>query len=81
MIERLLGIDPESSLTGWSLHFRSDWPLMILALSVLLVVAAAAFNYWRESSLSRPGRVALAVARAAALWACPNPTTPASATL
>ena len=67
MIERLLGIDPESSLTGWSLHFRADWPLIILALAVLVVVAAAAFYYWRESILSRPGRVALAVAKAAAL--------------
>ena len=45
MIERLLEIDPESSLTGWSLHFRADWPLMILALLVLAVVTAAAFYY------------------------------------
>ncbi len=67
MIERLLGLDPESSLTNWSLHFRADWPLIILALAVLMVIVAAALYYWRESILSRPGRMALAIARAAAL--------------
>lgn len=67
MIERLLGIDAESALTGWSLHFRADWPLMILALLALVVATAAAFYYWRESVLSRLGRLTLAIVRAAAV--------------
>ncbi|MEI8373217.1 MAG: VWA domain-containing protein [Planctomycetota bacterium] len=67
MIERLLGIDPESTLTGWSLHFRADWPLRILALLVLAVATAATFYYWRESVLSRLGRLTLAIVRAAAV--------------
>ena len=67
MIERLLGIGPENTLTGWSLHFRTDWPLMVLPLSVLAAATAAAFYYRREPLLSWPVRGALALARAAAL--------------
>jgi hypothetical protein len=63
LFSRLLGLDARSVVESWTLRFRSDWPLFLLALGVLAALVGAFFLYRRETVLGRVGRILMMLAR------------------
>jgi hypothetical protein len=67
LLSRLLGLDAQSVIEGWTLRFRSDWPLFLLGVGLLAALVAAVFLYRREAALGRVGRTLMMLARTLAV--------------
>jgi len=62
MINRILGIDPQSLVTVEAFHFQQT-SLALLAVLIVVALAYAAILYWRETRLSLRTRIILATCR------------------